>query len=291
MRRLLPLIPLLFLLGCLSLEPFYYQNAPVDEYFKPEDMEKNEHYRGIIPAELVVADSFETEVGDTCFAFWALLPGDTTETPDTNAVTILYHHGNLASINDYWDRVELLWELGYRVYIYDYPGFGRSTGSPSTRSCYASAEEAFAQIRYHELVDSAHLVFYGYSLGGYMACHLSVEVWTPAALVLESAVASTGALLKDSGLLGLSGGIVSDDDYSNEELIAHVGCPLLMMHGCNDDYITFENNALVLWELAVEPKDSFWVEGACHGDIPYVAGEAYTEKLTGFLNQYLELDE
>lgn len=285
-KRILLVFTLLASLGCFSLEPFYFEDEQVDEYFKPEDMEQFEHYRGIIPDELIVADSFVAE-GDTIHAFWALQPTDTLEEPDTTIVTILYNHGNEGCINNYWDRVELLWDLGYRVYIYDYPGFGRSQGEPSSEACYASAEAALSSVRWDWRVDTSRLVFYGFSLGGYMATYLAADVWSPGAMILEAALASTAALIKDSGLLGLPGGIVSGDDFNNEKRIGDVGCPLLLIHGKADDYIIFEHHALLLWELASDPKDSFWVAKAGHGNIPYVAEELYTEKIQNFIEQYV----
>jgi len=279
-------LPLIFSLGCFSLEPFYFKNVSVDEYFRAEDMEEYEHYQGIIPDELIRADSFVVD-SDTIYAFWALQPADTLEEPDTTLITILYNHGNYHNINHYWDRVELLWELGYRVYIYDYPGYGKSQGEPNSESCFASAEEACYIVRNYDLVDTTRLVFYGFSLGGYMSAHLAADVWSPAAVILEAVQASTAALLKDSGLLDLPSGIVSGDDFDNEKRIADIDCPLLMIHGKADDYTVFERHALVLWELAEQPKDSFWVEDAGHGDIPYAAGEAvYGKRIVEFLDTY-----
>lgn len=291
-KKILLILPVLLILGCFSLEPFHYRNEAVDEYFRPEDMKEYEHYRGIIPDELIEADSFVAG-SDTIYAFWALQPEDidTLEEPDTPIITILYHQGNYHNINHYWDRVELLWELGYRVYIYDYTGFGRSQGEPTSEGCYESAEEAYYVVRYDDRVDTSRLVFYGMSLGGFMATYLAAELWSPPAMIMECATASTSALLKGSALLGLPGGIVSGDDFDNEKRIADIDCPLLMMHGKLDDYIVFDQHALVLWELAEEPKDSFWVEEANHGDIPYVAGDAYGEKIVEFLNTNLSSGE
>jgi len=274
-------------LGCFSMEPFYFENQPLDAYFQPGDMAKYEHYRGIIPDELIEPDSFVVD-SDTIYGFWALQASDTLPEPDSAVLTVLYNHGNEDNINNYWDRVELLWELGCRVYIYDYPGFGRSQGEPSSQTCYASAEGALEKVRADWRVDTSLLVFYGFSLGGYMTTHLAADVSPPAAVILEAVPASTSALIKDSGLLGVPGGIISGDDFDSEKRIAEIDCPLLMIHGKADDYLVFERHALVLWELAAEPKDSLWVEGAAHADVPYVAGEAYTQKLAEFFSKHLD---
>jgi len=292
-KRLLIVTILLSLTGCFSLESFYYRNEELAEYFADEDMASNEFYRGIIPEELIRADSF-TAGANTIYGFWALRESDTitdtTVARDTTIVTILYNHGNYQNINHYWDKVELLWEMGYRVYIYDYPGFGRSTGEPTSETCYESAEEAYYRVIGDTVIDinTSRLVFYGMSLGGYMTTFLAADISSPAAVILESCPASTSALLKDSGLLGLPGGVVSADEYDSEARIANIGCPLLLMHGRLDDYITFDNHAVVLWESAVEPKDSFWSDEACHGDLATIDCEAYAEKVTKFIGEYVE---
>lgn len=286
-RKLMLALVLLSSLGCFSLEPFYYRNTRLDEYLREENLETYPHYRGIIPRELISPVTYVSD-GDTIYGFWALRQGDLVPIyPPVEVVTVLYHHGNYENINNYWDRVELLWELGYRVFIYDYPGFGRSQGEPSSQGCYDAARGALDEVLYNSFVDTSRIVYYGYSLGGYMATWLAAEVRTPRALILESTPASTDALFKDSGILGLPGGVVSGDDYDNESRIGDVGCPLLMMHGKADDYVVFERHAPVLWELATEPKDSFWVQDAGHSDLPWVAGEAYGEKIEEFLDTHI----
>lgn len=289
LKKLFSFFALAAMTGCFSLEPFYFMEEPLEKYLDPEYMKENEHYRGIIPSELIAADSFQISSG-FIYGFWALHPGDTlsdTTMPFNQKATILYSHGNSGNINGYWDRVELLWEMGYRVYIYDYPGFGRSDGAPSSENCLESAKGALARLLAQKMVDTSKIVFYGYSLGGYMTTYLASDVLSPGVVILESAPASTRAFMKDSGLLGLPGGIVSGDDFDSEKRIANIGCPLLMMHGRNDSYVVFEHNALALWELANDPKDSFWVEGAGHGDVPYVAGDEYSTKVKEFIDSIL----
>jgi pimeloyl-ACP methyl ester carboxylesterase len=282
----------ILLVSCLSMESFYFMNKSVDVYFQSQDMAEYERFRDLIPDELIVADSFQIDE-DWMYGFWALQPSDTIEDVedgfDSTVITVMYSHGNSHNINRYWDRVELLWELGYRVYIYDYPGFGRSEGEPTSAACFSCAGEALESVMDFDLTNISRLVYYGYSLGGYVAVYLAAEEWSPPGLVIESSPASTDALLKDSGLLGLPSGIVSADDFNNEERIAEIDCPLLIMHGRIDDYITFDHNAMVLWDLAAQPKDSLWVADAGHDDLPYVAGDDYGEKLEEFITNYLGL--
>ena len=50
--------------------------------------------------------------------------------PDA-AATVLFSHGTTWHLGRYWERAEALWERGLNVMIYDYPGYGRSTGEPA----------------------------------------------------------------------------------------------------------------------------------------------------------------
>src|SRR5262249_41153784 len=56
---------------------------------------------------------------------------------------VLYAHGNAGNLSHRAEAVGLWQEhTGLGVLIFDYPGFGRSTGSPNEASCYAAADAA-----------------------------------------------------------------------------------------------------------------------------------------------------
>ena len=48
------------------------------------------------------------------------------EDPDLAGITIVYSHGNFASIEHYLPRVRYLHELGVSVFVWDYRGYGKS---------------------------------------------------------------------------------------------------------------------------------------------------------------------
>jgi fermentation-respiration switch protein FrsA (DUF1100 family) len=93
--------------------------------------------------------------------------------PDATGV-FLYCHGNAGNLEQ---RGELMTHFGQSlkrsVLIFDYPGFGRSAGSPSEAGCYASAEAAYDWLTQSKGIAPERIVICGESLGGGVAVDLA----------------------------------------------------------------------------------------------------------------------
>jgi len=283
--KIILFIGFLFALSCTrfySLDGFLFEPEKIDEYLRPKDL-KEWHVRFIIPDSLIEPVTLAS-MGNKIYGFFVKGNPDSIT---NNQVTILYCHGNSENINRYWVRVEYLWEMGYNVFIFDYQGYGKSEGSPSGEALFSDGNEALYYVQARIDIDTSKIVFYGWSLGSYIATYLAADVYHSAALVLEAAPASINALLRDSGLLDLHGSYVAEADFDNVKRIANIECPLLMMHGKKDDFVVFERHAPLIWDKAVAPKDSLWVDEAVHDNIPELLGNLYYEKLITFINEYV----
>src|SRR5262245_55225730 len=73
--------------------------------------------------------------GTPIHAWWLAPPG---WEPAHGAT--LYSSGNAGNLSHRGDEIaEWQWEMGGAILIFDYPGYGRSEGSPSESGCYAAA--------------------------------------------------------------------------------------------------------------------------------------------------------
>jgi len=276
---------LLFSLSCtriFSLDDFLFDPTEVDEYLLPEDLEEWS-VRFIIPDSLIESVTL-VSMGNNIYGFFVKGHPDSVV---NNQVTMLYCHGKDENINRYWVRVEYLWEMGFNVFIFDYQGYGKSEGEPSGEALFSDGEVALEYLQSRADIDTSKIVFYGWSIGTFVATYLAADVYHPAALILEATPASVTALLRDSGLFNLPGYYVADADFDNETRIAHIECPLFMMHGKEDDFVVFDRHAPLIWYNAEEPKEHLWVEGATHSDIPEILGSFYHERIIGFINQHV----
>lgn len=273
----------LFCTPILTLDDFLFEPTEIDEYLRPEDFDEDWRVRFIIPDSLIEPVTL-TSMGNAIYGFF--VKGDPDSTIN-NQVTILYCHGNSDNINRYWGRVEYLWEMGYNVFIFDYQGYGKSEGSPSGEALFSDGDVSLDYLQSRTDIDTSKIVFYGWSLGSYVATYLAADVYHPPVLVLEAAPASVTALLHDAALINLPGYYVAEADFDNEARIADIGCPLFMMHGKADDFIVFERHAPLIWEKAVEPKQNLWIEGAGHDDMPEILGNSYNQAIIDFITEYV----
>lgn len=234
----------------------------------------------------VIPDSVRTFVsmssrGNTIYGFYVKSSG---AHPDG---TILYCHGNLESIEPYWERVELLYRAGYNVFIFDYEGYGMSGGECSEEALYADGRAALNYLRSRPDVDQSRIVVYGWSLGAVVAIDIAAREFRPRVLVCESPFASGEALVQSGTLIDIPGNAVLKGDYNNASKIRDVHAPFLLFHGTDDIFIDITKNGQVIFDSANEPKKFIRVQGAGHTTVPWTMGaEAYIRALESFIESY-----
>ena len=190
------------------------------------------------------------------------------------AVTVLYAHGNAEDLGHAAPLLEELRRAGFAVLAFDYRGYGASTGGPpstegATRDMEAVYQHAVRTLR----VAPSRIVLYGRSVGSGPATELAARV-PVGGLVLESAFVSTFRVLTKVPLLPF-------DRFPNLRHLRQVRCPVLIIHGTEDEVIPVSHGRR-LYEVAAEPKEALWIEGAHHNDVPIVGGARYWAALTAF---------
>ena len=184
--------------------------------------------------------------------------------------TVLYSHGVAEDLGPLLPFLESYRDRGFSVFAYDYHGYGMSEGRPSEENTYRDVAAAF---RY--LVDQAHvrpedIIVHGRSIGAGAASYLASEE-PVGGLILESAFVSAFRSVTRVRLTPF-------DKFENLKRLNGIHCPLLVIHGLNDDVIS-PWHGRELFAAAAEPKFNLWVEQATHDDIPLVAGPAYWDAI------------
>ncbi|MGF1493375.1 MAG: alpha/beta hydrolase [Microcoleaceae cyanobacterium] len=194
--------------------------------------------------------------------------------PNPNApYTLLYSHGNAEDIGQNRSRMERLQELGFAVLIYDYPGYGLSQGKPSEAGAYQAIDAAYQYLTQTLQIPSEQIVAYGRSLGGGAAVDLAARK-PLGGLVVESSFISTFRVPIPVKIFPI-------DKFRNLAKMKRVTCPVLVIHGEQDQTIPFWHGQ-ELYQAAPDPKQFLWVQGADHNNLPQIAGEKYNEALREF---------
>ena len=190
------------------------------------------------------------------------------------AVTLLYAHGNAEDLGHAAPWLEEIRRAGFAVLAFDYRGYGASTGGPpSTEGATRDMEAVYGHAVRTLGIAPSRLVLYGRSVGSGPATELAARV-PVGGLVLESAFLSTFRVLTKVPLLPF-------DRFPNLRHLRQVRCPVLVIHGTDDEVIPVSHGRR-LFEIAAEPKAALWVEGAHHNDVPFVGGAQYWNALSAF---------
>lgn len=187
--------------------------------------------------------------------------------------TILYSHGNAEDIGDIREVLEAFQHKGFSVLAYDYRGYGTSSGKPSEKNTYEDAEAVYDYLTGKLGCPPERIIVLGRSLGGGAAMHLACRKKV-AGLILEGAFVTAFRTATHFTLLPF-------DKFRNIDKIKQVHCPILVIHGKNDGIVPFWHGEK-LFEAANEPKLKFWVDGAGHNDLFWVAGTRYWDIIKEF---------
>ncbi len=219
--------------------------------------------------------SFDTEDGETLDGWW--IPAE------PERAVLLFCHGNAGNISHRLESVEVFHRLGLSVLLFDYRGYGQSTGRPSEAGLYRDGEAAWRYLTQTRRIDSLDVVLFGRSLGGAVATYLAAQHRT-GALIVESAFTSVpDVAARHYPFLPVRA--LARSRFDNLGRIATVQTPLLVIHSRHDEIIPFEHGQR-LFEAALSNKAFLEIEGG-HNDGFLVSAARYRDAIDAFLHNHL----
>lgn len=167
---------------------------------------------------------------------------------------VLYCHGNASTVSEpsYLRFLQMMHEMGISVLIFDYRGFGKSSGSPSEEGTYRDAEAAWNHLRTSLGYAPEEIVIWGKSLGGGPASYLASRHPNCRALILESTFTSIPDVAQRL-IPFLPTSRIINHEYPVESRVRELGCPLLVMHSPQDETVPYELGRRI-YARASEPK-------------------------------------
>jgi len=218
-----------------------------------------------------------TEDGETLQAWF--VPCLTDGAPAKR--TILFCHGNAGNIGDRVGSLATFHRLGFNVLIFDYRGYGESSGAPTEAGTYKDALACWDYLVDQRGTLPEDIVVFGRSLGGAVASWIAAHA-DPGALVLESVFASAPEM---AAMLFpfLPIRLFCRFKYDNKRVIANVHCPVLVAHS-RDDHTCPYDQGFAVYEAAHEPKQFVEISGD-HNDGGLDSNPEYQDALVQFLTR------
>jgi pimeloyl-ACP methyl ester carboxylesterase len=192
--------------------------------------------------------------------------------------TILYSHGNAEDLGLILPLLDRMAEACVAdIFAYEYPGYGVSDGEPSEEGCYAAIEAAYIYLTDEMGVDPSRIICMGRSIGSGPTVDIVSRRREIRGMVLMSPIESGMAIFGHmSAQLGYN-----IDIFRNYEKITEVACPVLVMHGRDDQIVPIENGKAIYkgCKNAVNP---LWIPNVGHNNMPEQACHA---RVREFLDQ------
>lgn len=215
--------------------------------------------------------AIETDDGERLHGWWI----DATR-PSLGHVLLC--HGNAGNVGDRVHHAELLSTAGFDVLLFDYRGYGRSSGRPGEDGTYRDARAARIALLREPAIDDSRIFYLGESLGGAVALKLALEA-PPRGLVLQSTF--TGVRQMSRVHYPFVPGALVPDAYPSLRLIDKLRAPLLVLHGERDDIVPLSEGR-ALFEAARGRKEMLVFPGLGHNDLVALAGRAYAEAIVSW---------
>jgi hypothetical protein len=248
LRRWIVLLGICYLVICLVMT--FLENRLVF-YPTPASAAWNE------PPDPAIQDVFlRSPEGRKIHAWW--LPRG----PD--APVLLLCPGNAGNLSGRGQTMLKMAErLNASVLIFDYPGYGKSEGSPNEAACYDAGESAIRWLRDEKNVPPERVTFYGESLGGGVATELATR-YPCRALVLVKTFTLLPAVAK-SHYWWLPCHWLMSNRFDTVKKLPAIHCPVFIASATNDTIVPFHHGEMN-FAAANEPKRFFRDEGSDHND-------------------------
>lgn len=201
------------------------------------------------------------------------------ETPLHGAVLVAHGNGgNLTHRGKF--AAELRKTLGAGVLLFDYPGFGKSSGTPTEEGCYASGEAAYKWLTDEQKIAPSRIVLCGESLGGGTAVELATRHEHRALVLVFTFTSLPDAAKYHYPFLPVH--TLMRTRFDNLSKIGRCRRPVFIVHGTDDRIVPF-NHSEQLFAAANGPKEFVQLEGTGHD---LFATHPYLSVLADFLAKH-----
>ena len=225
------------------------------------------------PAHLEIEEVFiNTRDGERLHAWWL--------TTSQAEKTAFFFHGNAGNLTDRTFRLEIFKTLGLNALLFDYRGYGRSSGKIKTeQDLYIDGLAAWEFLTVSKKIAPEDIIIWGRSLGSGIAVEIAQNK-DVASVVLEASLFSLPELARHYFWF-LPTELILKFDFANNKKIKDIQAPILFVHSPADEVIPFQEGKK-LFQVAPEPKTFLMLSGSHNTDIAE-SYESYLKGLRKFL--------
>lgn len=191
---------------------------------------------------------------------------------------ILYFHGNKGSLTRWGKIVRYFIQYGYDVFVMDYRGYGKSTGSFSENKMYQDAQLCYDFVKQRFSEDK--IVVYGRSLGATFATRVAASNH-PKELIIEAPFYSLKSVL--NFYFSYAPSFLLKYQFNVHKDIVKVPCPITIFHGKKDQVTPYVGSQKLFQLLQRKDKQFISLKDGDHHNLQ--SFEDYGKTIAGILNK------
>lgn len=235
-------------------------------FFHPEKLRRDFQFKYAIPFEEVILKGEQESVIDALY-----FPVENSKH------VVFYFKGNTRSIKGWAKFAKDFTGKGCSFFLFDYPGFGKSTGKRSEELIYANARIAYDWLKTKH--PESEIIIYGRSLGAGFASFIA-GVNNPSSLILDCPYFNFNRLIFYY-VPFLYGKWILKYKMPLNKFIEAVKCPVYIIHGDKDWIIPFRFSKQ-LYDRNKSKIKLFKIKGGKHNNLPQM--ESYHAALNEILD-------
>lgn len=206
---------------------------------------------------------------------WFMKPNDKPA-----GITILHLHGNAGSLFTQYKAISPLIKYGFQIFLFDYSGFGFSSGKATRKNSLTDAISALEYVKTRKDVENTKLIIYGQSFGGHLGGVVAGQKQNDIdGLVLEGAFSSPKDIAASK--VPIIGRLLVKQLYSANKSIKLFHKPVLIIHSIEDEAVPFYMGQK-LFKCANSPKEFYEIK-KCHICGPTYYAEEISNKIKTML--------
>jgi alpha-beta hydrolase superfamily lysophospholipase len=225
----LKLLAIFYVLICIGL--YFFQEKLI---FFPEKLDKNYRFTFNQPFEEInLKTAHDNSLNGLLFR------------SDRAKGLVFYLHGNAGSLKNWGDVAARYTALHYDVFILDYPGYGKSSGSiKSPSQLFENTQVAYDEMktRYRE----ASIVILGYSIGTGLAAKLA-STNHPKLLILQAPYYNLTDMMRHT--YPIVPAFLLKYKFKTNEYLKDCKMPVVIFHGIQDEVIYYGSSLKLKKEL------------------------------------------
>ena len=192
--------------------------------------------------------------------------------------TVIFSHGNAEDIYlvQTWLQSYFLKHVEVNAVVYEYTGFGESTGRiPAETSLYDDIETVYLYLTENLNISPDNIILYGRSIGSGPSSYLA-EKYDVAGVMLHSPLMSALRVIFNLRWT------LPFDKFPNIDRMPNIDCPVFIIHGRRDEIVPFYH-ARELHNATKHKYPPYYVDGAGHNNVEKFASD-YLQRIKQFIS-------